>query len=261
MNFDLIITLFLPIITGAVYIYLALEVRRIAKVRSIMFGEIMFQKMEFAFILFAIYFATRPLQNILGPHPMPIIVNCVRQFFLMAYVAPSILVAIFHWVPTPSGAPKSTKFAAYAIGSLMGIIFVLTNSVVAMYSRVIFEHGFFILYDPVWNDVMPQITMIHLICQLVSPVGFFVLAVAYIRHRRYAYTLGHIYNQMPRKWKYLEASLIIFALSFVLAGFGVAFGRYYAYLWSIYFVGAIIAGFFCLWSIKIAPREAPKDLA
>ncbi|MDR2708730.1 MAG: hypothetical protein LBC07_01990 [Elusimicrobiota bacterium] len=256
----LLITICLPIFSGGMYFYLAWKVHQIAKVRSIMFGEIRFQQLQFAFTLFGIYFLTRPLQNILGPYPMPLIVNCVRQLFLMAYVAPSILVAIFHWAPTPSGAPKSSKFAAYAVGSLMGIIFVLINTVIGSESKVIFSSYGLTLYDGVWQSTLPQLVMIHLICQLISPVGFLILASSYIKHRRYEYTLAHIYNQMPLKWKYLEASCYIFGLSFVLAGVGVAFGGYYTYLWSIYFIGSIASGFFALKSITIPPRKAPQDL-
>ena len=213
--------------------------------------------------MFGIYFLTRPLQNIIGPHPWPMIINSVRQFFLMAVIAPSILVAIFHWVPTPSGAPKSSTFAAYTIGILMGIIFVLVNSIAATSSKIIYTWGTINMYDPVWfasGAPVAQLVIIHLICQLVSPVGFFLLAAAYVRHRRHNYQLAHIYNLMPKKWKYLEASLMIFSVSFLVAGAAVVFGSYYTYIWVIYFIGAIISGAFELIGIKLPPREIPDDL-
>jgi hypothetical protein len=263
MNIDFLITFFLPIISGLFYFYMSFEVKRIAKFRAIMFGEIGFKKLQFVFAMFAIYFITRPLQNLMGPHPMPMLINSLRQLFLMAFIAPSILVAIFHWAPTPSGAPKSSKFASYAVGILMGIIFVLTNSIIAVSSKVIFSYGFFIMYDPVWasnSDIPMQLVAIHLICQLISPVGFFVLSVAYIKHRRHNYQLAHFYNMMLKKWKFLEVSLIIFALSFIIAGAAAAFGQYYTYLWSIYFVGAIISGIFSLRSVVLPPRKIPNDL-
>lgn len=263
MYLDFIVTFFLPIIAGLMYIFMAAEVRRTSKLRSLMFGEIGFKKIEIAFLMFAIYFITRPLQNLLGPHPMPLIVNSIRQFFLMAVIAPSILVAIFHWVPTPSGAPKSSTFAAYTIGSLMGIIFVLINSLAVTESRLIYSWGFIHMYDAVWfssGKPVMQLVMIHLICQFVSPVGFLFLAAAYVRHRRHSYQLAHIYNLIPTKWRYLEASLIIFAMSFIVAGAAVVFGTYYTYVWSIYFIGAIISGLFEMKSIKLPPREIPSDL-
>jgi hypothetical protein len=257
------ITFFLPVLAGLMYFFMALEVKRISKFRSMMFGEIGFKKIEVAFVMFGIYFITRPLQNIVGPHPMPLIINCIRQFFLMAVISPSILVAIFHWVPTPSGAPHSTKFAAYTIGILMGIIFVLLNTIAVSGSKILSTWGNIKIYDPVWfqsDTSMIQLILIHLICQFVSPVGFLLLAAAYVRHRRHNYQLANIYNLIPSKWKYLEASLIIFACSFLIAGFTAIFGTYYTYIWSIYFIGAIISGIFEMKSIKLPPREVPSDL-
>lgn len=263
MNLDFAITIFLPIITGLMYFFMAFEVKRTSKFRSMMFGEIGFKKISMAFILFGIYFITRPLQNIVGPHPWPMIINSARQFFLMAVIAPSILVAIFHWVPTPSGAPKSSTFAAYTIGILMGIIFVLVNSLAATGSKIIYSWGMINMYDPVWfasGTPVIQLVIIHLICQFVSPVGFLLLAAAYVKHRRHNYQLAHIYNLMPKKWRYLEASLMIIAVSFLVAGGAVIFGSYYTYVWVIYFIGAIISGVFELIGIKLPPREIPDDL-
>jgi hypothetical protein len=263
MKFNFIVTFFLPILAGMMYFFMALEVKRTSKFRSMMFGEIGFKKIELAFIMFGIYFITRPLQNILGSHPWPLLINCARQFFLMAVIAPSILVAIFHWVPTPSGAPHSTKFAAYTIGSLMGIIFVLLNSIAVTGSKLLSTWGNINIYDPIWfQSAHPsvQLILIHLICQFVSPVGFLLLAAAYVRHRRHTYQLANIYNLIPTKWRYLEASLIIFAASFIATGVAVLCGSYYTYLWSIYFIGAIISGIFEMKSIKLPPREIPNDL-
>ena len=263
MNWDFAITVFLPVITGLMYFFMAFEIKRTSKFRSMMFGEIGFKKIAAAFLLFGIYFITRPLQNIMGPHPWPMIINSARQFFLMAVIAPSILVAIFHWVPTPSGAPKSSTFAAYTIGILMGIIFVLINSLAATGSKIIYSWGMINMYDPVWfasGTPVIQLVIIHLICQFVSPIGFLLLAAAYIKHRRHHYQLAHIYNLMPKKWRYLEASLIILAVSFLVAGAAVIFGAYYTYVWVIYFIGAIISGVFELIGSKLPPREIPDDL-
>mgnify|MGYP006873130483 CR=1 FL=1 len=258
-----IINIAVPVITGLVYFAMAAEVIRVSKIRKFMFGEIGYQKLFVAFIMLGIYFITRPLQNILGPHPMPMIINSLRQFFIMGIIAPSIFVGILHWVPGESGAPKSMVFASYCIGSLMGLIFVLVNSMAVDGSKIIANIGTLNMYDAVWfsgNDVKFQLVLIHLICQFVSPVGLILLAAAFVRHRRHTYMLGHIYTNMKTKWRYLETGLIILPGSFILSGIFAMFGRYYTYLWVIYFVGSIIAGGFVLYSIKLAPREKPADL-
>jgi hypothetical protein len=245
------------------YFVMAAEVRRTSKFRSMMFGDIGFKKIEVAFIMFGIYFITRPFQNILGHHPAPLIVNCLRQFFLMAVIAPSILVAIFHWVPMPNGTSYSSKFAFYTVGILMGIIFILLNTLAVTGSKVLSIWGFITLYDPIWfKSANPpiQLILIHLICQFVSPVGFLLLAATYVRQRRHNYQFANIYNLIPTKWKYLEASLIIFAGSFIIAGLTILFGDYYTYIWVIYFTGSIVSGFFEMKSIKLPPRNNPKDL-
>ena len=260
---EVLLNITVPIITGLVYFAMAAEVIRVSKIRKFMFGEIGYQKLFVAFIMLGIYFITRPLQNILGPHPMPMIINSLRQFFIMGIIAPSIFVGILHWVPGESGAPKSTVFASYSIGILMGIIFVLINSMAVDGSKIIASIGSLNLYDATWfsaKDVKLQLILIHLICQLVSPVGLILLAAAFVRHRRHTYMLGHIYTNMKTKWRYLETGLIILPGSFILSGIFAMFGRYYTYLWVIYFVGSIIAGGFVLYSIKLAPREKPADL-
>ncbi|MDR2811695.1 MAG: hypothetical protein LBB06_01125 [Endomicrobium sp.] len=263
MNFTFLIVFLFPIVTGLMYFVMAAEVSRTNKFRSMMFGDIGFKKIEAAFIMFGIYFITRPLQNILGHYPMPLIVNCLRQFFLMAVIAPSILIAIFHWVPTPSGAPHSSTFASYTVGTLMGIIFILLNTLAVTDSKILSIWGSITLYDPVWfkpANTPIQLILIHLICQFVSPVGFLLLAAAYVKHRRHNYQLANIYNLIPTKWRYLEASLIIFAVSFIISGLITLFGDYYTYIWIIYFAGAFVSAFWGMKSIKLPPRNSPKDL-
>jgi hypothetical protein len=258
-----LVNISVPVITGLVYFIMAAEIKRVSKIRKLIFGEVGYKKVFVAFILFGCYFITRPLQNVLGPHPWPMIVNDIRQFFLMAVIAPSVLVSIFHWVPHEEGTPRSVEIAAYAVGLFMALIFILINSIAIDGSKLLVSLGGLNIYDATWfSKTQPNLALVavHLIAQLISPVGFFVLAAAYVRNRRYKYTMANIYNLMPLKWKYLEAGLSIFAASMIVAGIAALVGQYYTYLWVIYFLGAIIAGIVELISVKIPPREAPKDL-
>lgn len=258
-----LVNMIVPIIAGLVFFSMAAEIKRVSRVRMIMFGEIGYKKVFAAFLMFGIYFITRPLQNIAGPHPWPLIINNARQFFLMAVISPAILVGILHWVPSEKGTPKSATYAAYGTGFLMAVLFMLVNSSAIDGSKILVTYFGMNVYDATWFSTGPQSTqfvLMHLITQLVSPVGFFILAAAYVRHRRYNYPLSNIYNQMPKKWKLLEIGLLTFAGSLIVAGFAAFFGQYYTYLWVVYFAGAIIAGFIWLKSIEIPPRENPADL-
>ena len=264
MRFLPLINMVVPLVAGLVFFSMAAEIKRVSMIRKIMFGEIGYRKVFTAFLLFGVYFITRPLQNLVGPHPWPLLINSFRQFFLMAVISPAILVGILHWVPSEKGAPKSATFAAYGVVVLMALMFILVNSIAIDGSKVLVTYFGVNVYDATWFSAggppKVELVLLHLMCQLISPVGFFILAAAYVRHRRYNYPLSNIYNQMPKKWKLLEIGLLTFAGSLIVAGFAAFFGQYYTYLWVIYFVGAIVAGIIWLRSIEIPPRTDPADL-
>ncbi|MEW6557179.1 MAG: hypothetical protein AB1349_07480 [Elusimicrobiota bacterium] len=261
--FEFLLNLIVPIIAGIVYFVMAYEIKKLEKIRQLIFGELGYKKVFNAFILFGIYFITRPLQNIIGQHPLPVIMNCLRQFFLMAFIAPAILIGIFYWESEESEIPKSTKIASYTVGFFMALIFILVNSIAVDGSKIIASFNGLNLYDAVWfsaGNQKTELILIHLLSQLISPVGFFILAVAIVRRRRHNYPKDSPYNLMPLKWRYLEVGLEVFVISMLIAGFAALFGRYYTYLWVIYFIGAIVSGIIELKSVKIPPRTAPKDL-
>ena len=263
MEIRALINIFVPIITALVFFYMAIEIKRVSKVRALIFGEIGYKKVFTAFLMFGIYFATRPLQNLIGPHPWPMIMNSARQFFLMAVIAPAIFVSILHWVPSEKGTSKALEYAAFAFGFFSALIFILINNVAIAGSKEISSFFGMKVYDAVWFSI-PQmrieLMIVHLITQLISPVGFFVLSAAYVRHRRHNYTLSEIYNLMPLKWKYLETGLLVFTGAWVLAGIVAIFGGYHTYLWLIYFGGSIVAGMIELRGVQLPPREAPADM-
>jgi len=257
------INIIVPLISGLIYFFMAYEIKRVSKYRKLIFGELGYRRAFIGFLLFGFYLITRPLQNILGPHPNPMIVNCMRQFFLMGIIAPSILVGIFHWAAVEWKVPKAAEVSSYVIGFLMAVIFILINVVAIDGSKVIAEWNGFRLYDALWfskGDRRIELILIHLIVQGISPVGFLLLAAGYVRHRRHNYPPESIYNLMPLKWKFLETGLIIIAFSFIFAGFAAFFGHYYTYLWLIYYLGALIAGIIELKGVRLPPKESPEDL-
>ena len=262
MFFIFLINIIIPVIAGVLYFVMAYEINKIGKVRKIIFDEIGYKKISNVFLLFGIYFITRPLQNLIGQHPWPMIINNLRQFFLMGIISPLILVGIFYWDSNEQKLSKSTTITAYIVGIFMAVIFILVNSAAINGSTEIASIGNIKLYDAVWfsdGHGRTQLILIHLIVQFISPVGFLILSTAIVRSKRHNYPAGSIYNLMPLKWKYLEAGLIVFIVSLIIAGFAAILGRYYTYIWVIYFIGAIISGMIELKSVMIPPRSAPED--
>jgi len=257
-----LVNILLPAAAGLVYFFMAFEVKRVGRVRSLILGELGYRRIFVAFLLFGVYLITRPLQNVIGGHPWPMWINSFRQFFMMGIIAPSILVGIFHWAAVDWKVPRAAEIAVYVLGIVMATIFILINVAAIEGSKVIAEWNGWRLYDAVWFEKggRTELILIHLIIQAISPVGYFLLASGYVRHRRHNYPPDSLYNMMPLKWRYLEAGLIVFAVSLILAGAAAFIGHYYTYLWAIYYLGAIIAGLIELAGEKIPPRKGPEDL-
>ncbi|OGS43950.1 MAG: hypothetical protein A2539_06895 [Elusimicrobia bacterium RIFOXYD2_FULL_34_15] len=263
MHLEFWVNIIVPIVAGVIYFIMAYEIKKVGQIRGLIFGEIGYRKVFSAFVLLGIYFITRPLQNIMGPHPWPMLINNVRQFFLMSIIAPAILVGIFYWDSDEGDISRAAKIASYSVGFFMAIIFILVNRIAIDGSKVIASFNGINLYDAVWFSLGQkryELILIHLFAQFISPVGFFVLATAIVRRRRHNYPKDSIYNLMPLKWKYLEIGLEVFVISMLIAGVSALLGHYYTYLWMIYYVGAIISGAIELKSVKILPSSAPSDL-
>lgn len=252
-----ILNIFLPVIAGLVYFVMAYEIKKTTRSRQLILGELTLKGTFIAYLFLGVYLLTRPFQNILGAHPVPLVVNCIRQFFMISCFAPAMLIAIFNWTSEDKKVPKTTQAAAIVVAMFMGIIFILINIAAVDGSKVLVDTGNFILRDAVWFSKGPkrlELILIHLLVQGISPVGYCLFAAGLVRHKRHSFPKDSIYNMMTVKWYYLELALIIFAGSLLLAGFAALFGGYHTYLWVIYFAGATIAGLVDLKGIKLPPR-------
>jgi len=104
---------------GLVYFFMAAEIRRVSHFRKVDIRRNWAIKKVFNGFLNAwyIFLITRPLQNIIGPHPWPMIINDARQFFMMAVISRRQCWLVYlHWVPSDKGTPKSVEYAAYFVG-------------------------------------------------------------------------------------------------------------------------------------------------
>ena len=84
----------LPICAGITFFALARYVLLIAPMRTLVTGELTYKGASWGFAFFGLYLITRPLQILLGPHPMPLIVNSVREYCMMGLFAPAVFVAM-----------------------------------------------------------------------------------------------------------------------------------------------------------------------
>jgi len=253
----IVLNIALPVIAGLVYFAMAYEIKKSNRGRTLIMGELTIKGTFYAYVAMGLWLMTRPLQNIIGPYPAPLIVNCIRQFLMMAVFAPSLLVAIFNWTSEEKKVPKTVQAAVFIVAAFMGLMFVLINISAVDGSKIIAQNSFVTLYDAQWFMEGPrriELVLIHLLVQGISPVGFCLFAAGIVRHKRHNYSSDSIYNMMTKKWYFLEVSLIVFACSMLAAGIAALLTGYGTYLWVIYFAGALVAGFFDMKGIKLPPR-------
>ncbi|MCB4757718.1 MAG: hypothetical protein LHV69_11940 [Elusimicrobia bacterium] len=92
--FPIFLNIVIPLLSGMVYFALARYVRHIGPVRTLVTGKLTYDSAYYGFIFFGVYLATRPLQILLGPHPMPLIINIIREFFMIGLFGPAVTVAM-----------------------------------------------------------------------------------------------------------------------------------------------------------------------
>src|SRR5258708_14205853 len=84
----------LPLCAGVTFFALAKYSSHIAPMRILVTGEKTYKGAACGFAFFGAYLITRPLQIMLGPHPIPLLINCIREFCMMALFAPAGFVAM-----------------------------------------------------------------------------------------------------------------------------------------------------------------------
>ena len=77
--FSLLLNVVVPILAGLVYFALARYVKHIGPMRTLVTGKLTYDGAYWGFLLLGAYLATRPLQILLGPYPVPLIVNNIHS--------------------------------------------------------------------------------------------------------------------------------------------------------------------------------------
>src|SRR5215204_6024274 len=83
-----------PLCSGLTFFALARYSVVIAPMRTLVTGELTYKGAAWGFAFFGLYLITRPLQILLGPYPMPLVINEIREFCMMALFGPAVFVAM-----------------------------------------------------------------------------------------------------------------------------------------------------------------------
>jgi hypothetical protein len=247
----------LPIIAGVVFFGLARYVVLIAPMRTLMTGEQTYRGAAWGFAFFGAYLITRPVQILLGPHPMPLVINSVREYCMMGLFAPAVFLAMMSLCF--GEIPKRLIVSIFGLANVLALAFLVLNARAIGGSEVIFNIGSYAAHDGLWfknPDPHGQSLMtILFVIRFIDPLFLLLLAgIIVFRHaRHYPVERRAVYNNMQTKLYVLSAAVFAFPVSMLITGLLVVLGI--PNQWWIYYLGAILSGFLEAASLRLPLRK------
>jgi hypothetical protein len=244
--FPLFLNVVLPVLAGIVFFAMALYVRRIGPLRTLIAGELTYDGAFWGFLFLGFYLASRPVQ-ILFPHPWPLIVNNVREAALIGVFGPSVLLAVLSLVFGADNIPRTVARAVLGAGAVLALLFIVVNVFAIGGSEPLFTVGSWTAHDGLWfknpDLARRELMRVLFVIRLLDPVGIVFLAgvVAVIHGCRYPPEKRLFYDNMPRKLIFLGLGCFMFSLSMVSVGI-LFLVVHISNQWWIYYAGALAAG-------------------
>src|SRR4051812_8534537 len=118
----------LPVCAGISFFALAKYSTHIAPMRQLVTGELTYKGAMWGFGFFGAYLITRPLQILLGPYPIPLVINEVREFCMMALFGPAVFVAMMSLCFGSERIPRKLVVGIFSLGTILGLVFVVLNA-------------------------------------------------------------------------------------------------------------------------------------
>jgi len=249
-----------PLAAGSLFVILALYIRTVTAMRTLVTGELTYRLAFWGFLFFGFYFGSRPIQILLGPHPMPLVVNCVREFCLIGLFAPAVFLAMMSLV---FGSERITR--RYLIGFtggclLLAVIFVVVNAYAIGGSRPLFSVGGWQAYDGSWfgnPDARVRALMkVLFIIRLLDPVLLIFLAGCIVMWKALSYPADKrkLYDNMPKKLALTALADFSFSLSMLAVGLIYLFNKV-PNQWWIYYIGGLLSGILEFISLRLPVRS------
>lgn len=257
--FPLFLNVVVPVFAGLVFFAMAMYVRHIGPMRTLITGEMTYKGGYWGFLFLGIYLASRPLQ-ILFPHPWPLVVNSLREFCMIGVFGPAVFLAMMSFVFGEENIPSRAVKIVLGTGIFLALLFVVVNVFAIGGSEPIFTVGGWTAHDGLWfkNPDLGrrELMRILFVVRVLDPILMvFAAGTAVLWHGlRYPPQKKALYDNMPRKLVILGLACYAFSLSMFSVGL-VFLVAHIANQWWIYYVGALTAGMLETFSLSLPMKK------
>jgi hypothetical protein len=257
--FPLFLNVVVPVFAGLVFFAMALYVKHIGPLRTLITGEMTYRGAFWGFLFLGIYLASRPLQ-ILFPHPWPLIVNNLREFCMIAVFGPAVFLAMMSLVFGSENVPRPAVRFILGAGAFLALVFVVVNVFAIGGSEPIFKVGAWEAHDGLWfkNPDLSRRELMRILfaIRVVDPIFLLFAAGSVVLWHGFNYPPEKkvLYDNMPRKLVLLGFACWAFSLSMLSVGllFLIA---HIPNQWWIYYLGALTAGVLETLSLSLPMRR------
>jgi two-component system response regulator YesN len=180
----------------------------------------------------------RPLQLLLGPHPIPLIIVNLRVFLLCAVIAPAILLAsdLFN-----KKRRRGFERATIAAGALLGTVYVVFNTLGTRASRELFDVFGGVARDNLTPSLQPPFYGREVTIGVQVVTGLLLVSASLVKLARLK--LETATDGILRNKAFLfNLGVLIFAVSFIVGSLAKQWGIYYSasMLSALLFGGSVL---------------------
>ena len=194
-------------------------------------------------ISFCLFLFGRPVQILSGAHPVPLIINNIRSFLFSAITIPMVILADFS---QPEKDQKSRSLAFMVMGSVMGAVYCLFNTLTTIGSEAIFKIGSFAVFD----SLTPSLAAPFFGREVTNGVYMVLAAVLFID------SIGKI--RRAGNYKENESvnlkKIYLYNIGKLFFAFTFFFGTL-LHQWWIYYMGSLASVFFLGRGVVLDIRE------
>ncbi|MBN2442404.1 MAG: helix-turn-helix domain-containing protein [Spirochaetales bacterium] len=170
------------------------------------------------FILFLIGFSFflfgRPLQLLLGPHPLPLIIVNIRLFFLCSFISPVIMLAANIFKPK-SGQKKIKEVLIIVICIFLGITYCIFNTLGTDSSYKVFEYGNLTAYDNLTPSFLPPYYGREVTIGVQFITGMFLFIFSFFKLLKLKLETP-LTEFIKHKIFLINSGILVFALTFII---------------------------------------------